>query len=373
MQCYEIKSRLEKYLDHRLDESEQDEITFHLQNCPHCTQELRSLQKIEEIIKSNLYWEPPKEYWKTVPKIITTRLGLNVRPSVFEKLHALANDPILSKRFRWGLASAFAGIALIVIVKLIDIPNLSKSPMTNGHKTTKEPIAQELVSQSSNLPKKLASISDKGAEEKDTSNIKSDSGIEINEAISSHNEISQAWFERSSISCLNPKKPNEKTYSYNHQLIPVANTNLLFDRAIKSEDVDKNADAAFPIQRTFGMGGNISSSQRAKAQNNSHELTEAENCFTETLWIVQQSHSLSEKRNIWLSYVSRERDPTYRSLGIYNLALVLSQLVEKTKDPEMAEEALSFYKENEKSLQFQMSPRRYQTKIKILETIVNSR
>jgi hypothetical protein len=393
MECFFTKSKLQQYLDDALAELDRQKITIHLQNCPHCTGELKRLQEIDEAFKSNFYAEPPKDYWSTVPKIITSRLGLNPRPSAFEKLKALFDGLAVSRKVRWGLTGALVALTLIVFVRVFYVPRPHKSPVADepsiAQKTSAEPQLADLSNPHKNEQKDFNS--ETNSEEKIKANkamsLPPEISAEQNLATRSSNRFaapqvgngsnpekydSQFAIAKRGIVSLNPHKLNKKPRSYNQKLIPVANTDLLLNK-VNSDDSDKKTDPAFPNQWTFAMDRSISSSAGAKAQDNPNELTEAENSFTETLWFAQQSSTLIEKRNIWLSYINRERDHTYRSLGIYNLALVLSQLAEESKDPEMAEKALSFYQEHEKSLRFQMGSPRYQIKLKILQTIINGK
>lgn len=370
MQCYFIKSKIEKYLDHELAESERHEIMTHLQNCTDCTEELESLRKIEEIAKSDLYVEPPKEYWKTVPKIINSRLGLRAQPAYSERLARLARGFVPAKRLRWGLASTFAVVGLIILVRLIHIPDLLESPVNDAQNVVNKTIADNLVAESSKLQVEVKTgLKDNKQETLSPNRSPEELEIRITEPVSTP-AASLTLFEESEIKSLNPRKPRQMTHAYDEQLIPISNANLVLDTSLALEDSDESENIAFPIQRTFARG-DIPGSQKLAIQNRPGETEEAENTFTETLWIVQQSKSLSEKRNIWLSYINREEDPTYRSLGIYNLALVLSEIAEKSKQPESAKEAMDFYKEHEKSLRVQMGARRYEIKTNLFQTIIN--
>ena len=100
------------------------------------------------------------------------------------------------------------------------------------------------------------------------------------------------------------------------------------------------------------------------------ESNDANNEFSEIMLIVHQSNALSEKRNILLSYIARETDSTYRSMAVFELALILKQIAEESNKSEAAKQALDFFKENERSLRFQMKAR-YDSSIHSLKSILN--
>ena len=86
--------------------------------------------------------------------------------------------------------------------------------------------------------------------------------------------------------------------------------------------------------------------------------------------IVQESKTLAEKRNTWLSSMNRETDITYRSLAVYNLALVLARIAEENKYPDDAAEARSFFLEYEEALRFQMGDERFHDKLNLFDVIL---
>ncbi len=370
MECYTVRSKLEKYLDEALTEGERHAVSVHLQDCADCAREFDNLKHLEGLFKNDLFEEPPKEYWRHVPKRITSRLGFKEQPGVFEKLRVLVkNSLIQSRRVRWGLATAFAGLAVVILVRLIYSPTISEAPVVDAQDTKKGPVVSKLTNELNKSDETLPLISENT--EKNKAIALSTQMQKVGQAGSPSESDSENKIVASveDINVLTPHTLKRKTYSHSQQLIPVSNTSLITNSGVKVED--SNEGMELPTQRTLAID-NISSSQILNFQKESDKLREMEDSFTETLWIVQQSHSLSEKRNIWLSYIGREKDPTYRSLAIYHLALVLSQIAENTKDAEMAQEALNFYRENEKSLRFQMGVRRYQIKINILETIMRN-
>jgi hypothetical protein len=157
------------------------------------------------------------------------------------------------------------------------------------------------------------------------------------------------------------EKPN-----FDEVIYPVPNTSFIIAMELIKEE-EKNALA--PEVRTFSFNlGERSTLQPLQERPENLEALESE--FYEILWITQETNILTEQRNIWLSYLSRETDPTFRSLAIFNLAWVLSKIAEETRNPVKAKEALDFLKEHQESLRFQMK-QRFEEKVGTLLAIIN--
>ena len=126
-----------------------------------------------------------------------------------------------------------------------------------------------------------------------------------------------------------------------------------------------------PLQRTFALNKQgARSSQPDVVSELPDEIKKIRSGFLETLWIVQESQTLGEKKNIWLSYIDRESDITYRSLADYNLALVLAKMAEDSKDRDLATEARNFFLTHEEALRFQMGNQRFDNKSSLFDKIL---
>ena len=122
------------------------------------------------------------------------------------------------------------------------------------------------------------------------------------------------------------------------------------------------------MQRTFALDKqNAQFSQADAVSDLPEEIKRIRSGFLETLWIVQESKAMDEKKNIWLSYINRESDITYRSLAIYNLALVLAKIAEESTDLGHAAEARSFFLGHEEALRFQMGNERFDNKLSLFD------
>lgn len=338
MKCVDVNSKLEKYIDGALSKNERQEIANHLKICPDCKREIELLKRVDALGKLDIYPEPPAEYWKTLPKTITTRLGLRSETTQLEKLSTFFNTLFLSKSFRWGLASAFAILIFIFLFK-------EKNYFISDIDENLEVKASESISQ--NLHEKVESPK---IQSKDL------------------NEDNQIIIAKEPITSLRPRK-QQITFPSIQQLYPISPSES-FESKSKSKVHPKEM---VPERLAFQRSENVQQIQNKQSPTGTIVLDLKENSFAETLWFVQQSETLNEKKNIWLSYIMREPDPTYRSLGIYHLALILSKQVENSKDLNKAMEALNFYKKNEKSLRFQIGKEEYQRNIDFFKTIIKNR
>lgn len=372
MSCNLIKSKLEGYLDRKTSDNENREIEAHLSTCPDCRKELQAIKHIDALAKRISFPEPPQEYWKTVPKIIIKRVGLRDEPSVVEQLTIFINEIFVSKSLRWGLTGAFSALVLFFIFKAVGGFKKSDSFTTNKPVIIQKTIPEDLVSDSPSIKAKVPWYSEPTKNEEII-----EDNQEVDEALTTKTEIgtehdmkeiNDMMIAKENVESLPPRK-HQYEHSYFEEIIPVPQSELFSLNKYLDDSEDKPKKRA---TATFGLqfGEDVTGSKQQNP-NGTDEFEETQSNFAETLWIVQQIRALSEKRNIWLSYISREKDPTYRSLGIYNLALVLSKQVEESNDPEKATEALTFYLEHEKSLRVQMGPKRYQMKIDIFNKVIN--
>jgi hypothetical protein len=152
-------------------------------------------------------------------------------------------------------------------------------------------------------------------------------------------------------------------------LLPVVTATPDFEMDAAAEvarDDDRDAEVygVLGMQRT-----DMTLSAPVPAEESQRDIPE-ESSFNEIMWIVQQSTSLDEKRNIWLSYIGRETVDTYRSLGVYHLALVLSQIAEQTRSTEKAGKAAEFFEANQIILRQLLGDDRFNRKVATLRTIM---
>jgi hypothetical protein len=370
MSCNIIKSKFESYLDRTTSDHENREIEAHVNTCPDCRKALQAIKHIDALAKRLSFPEPPHQYWKTVPKIIVKRLGLRAEPSVVEQVAIFINEIFVSKSLRWGLTGAVSVLVLFFIFKAVGGFKKSDSFTTHEPVTIQETIPEDLILESPSTKAEVPLYSETRRNQKEieegvgeTLTTKTEIGTETDVK-----EIDEMIIAKENVESLPPRK-HQYEHSYFEEIIPVPQSELFSLNKYLDDSEDKTPKR---VAATVGLqlGKDVTGSQQQNLSP-ADEFEEAQNNFAETLWIVQQMSALSEKRNIWLSYIGREKDPTYRSLGIYNLALVLSKQVEESNDPEKATEALNFYIEHEKSLRVQMGPKRYQLKIDIFNKVIN--
>ena len=391
MNCNLIKSKLGSYIDRTISHAEIQEIEEHLDTCPECSQTITTIKHIDALGRRLMYSGPLPEYWKTLPKTITNRLGLRAETNLAEKLTIIVNEFFVSKTLRWGLTGALAALGLIFIFKEVYRPEKPKLLKTNEKESVS--LSSEIINSKKEIederkvkqiePGKEKSLTIETAKIAEKNSLENEPTLKpesitgefygrIESPIETPNdikEIKKQTVAKGKVDRMQPRKQKFEL-SYAQELVPIP-PELLFSDNEYLEDSKEKTKIRVPESLGFQLGQNVQAPQQQQNSKSSKEFEEAESSFAETLWIVQQSRTLSEKRNIWLSYISREKDPTYRSLGIYNLALVLSKQAEESKDPEKAMEALTFYTEHEKSLVVQMGPKRYQMKMDVFKMIIN--
>lgn len=356
MTCYDAKEKIGMYMDAVLDDAETAEMADHLADCSACALVYASLKKVDDVFRTDFMPQPPPEYWNTLPQIVTRRLGLRRGRSVFKKVSVLMQEYFTPRGVKWGLVGAVAVSALIFSVKSFYLPSsevsiTQPSVIESGNNASQNPGASQ------NTPTQTPQQS-----EKETPVTE----VELAAAPVSSSDYGE------SMSAGNVRRLPARLQSFTppqqkKALYPTTSFNTDMFATLDEEEVAE--DAAQWRVFALTLSGD---SRRTSSSTEVSRIDDPQSSFSQTLWIVQQSTSMDEKRNIWLSYINREKDATYRALGIYNLALTLSKIAEDSKDSQNAKAALAFFKEHEDLLKIQMGNERYLLKTKVFESLIKN-
>jgi len=316
-------------------------------------------RRIEDLVREPIFVEPADEFWENNPARIVQRLGLHASITPWQKFLNDVTGVFATPAFRVTVAGAFTLFLFFLLsnhkqpprdrdIESLSVPKAAPQ-LADGVAVPPSPLAENVLPDEKLTQPELRTTSDaeafapKPAEESTT---------------------------RVAFAAVTPLPyrsilPMPLEGDLGQELIPLANASFLVSSLSKEEDSRDLRPAAFGSDVSGRRLRNGSTGEMAK------DLPDQDSDFAETAWIVQESPSLSEKKSIWLSFLAREKDPTYRSLGIYNLALVLSRIAEESGARKDAQKALKFFTENEASLRFQMSDRRYDAEIKALLRIAS--
>lgn len=371
MNCFETKAKIGCYRDQSLSAGEMHEIASHLSTCPSCATEFRHLEEIETAVKSGIFAEPQIDYWNGIPKRITSRLGLRTHSSVLTQASEAIQTLVAGLRFRWGLVGAFAVAALLFFITKTQLPEQEVREAVSQIQAEKS--SASVSSPESVKTREVVSSKTKSKEitepmiEEESSLM---TGTEIKQEKSQDKPIYLNDDELIALNRIKGKPLREQsveTSSFRQQLYPIPITErivLLQDEARENENN--------PLLRTFALDNrNARAPKLPGVSELPDEIKQIRSGFLETLWIVQESQTLQEKKNIWLSYISRESDITYRSLAVYNLALVLANIAEESRNFGDANEARTFFLKHQKALRFQMGDSRFERKLQIFESIID--
>lgn len=375
MNCYTVTEKLCEFFDGGLPVEEMREVETHLERCLECTRELRYLQQIDILMQEDLYPPPDEDYWSNTPKVIMRRLDLRSKASISERFFYVLSSLMPPARLRWAVVGVLAIFLMLFLSRVLYLP---KSKTTLATKST----VAETRKDRGEFAKNSA-----GTGKKSTAEIAGDSNVKVNKrakakapaASTSKTSIAfskdvKVATERSNftgpVNKLTPhalEQGNLAKLQFDQELIPLPAAEFLVASTLSETDTPSQK----PLVQSFAEDRNARQMQPTSKSGSSEASGEkTESSFAETMWIVQQSSRLSEKKNIWLSYINRETDATYRSMGIYNLALIFAKIAEESKDPDKAKDALEFFKENEQSLRFQMGDSRYELKISTFNMLI---
>ena len=357
MNCFDFESKMGGYLDQSLPGAEIDEISSHLSTCSTCSVKLAQTQRIGRLFRKQIFPEPGEDYWEKTPMKIVRRLGLHPKITLWQQLLDQLGGLFASPAFRVAVAGAFT-VALFFLLSNYwrGVESVAVRDSVSDHvQVQKEPV--DLPSQDppivenleQSLPTLVAGSDAANADPPETAGVQKQEAFEPGMEPLAYRSLLQVPFESGTA----------------HELIPIANSLFL----LSSDDTKDDGDRRNLSTSSFGadvLGNRGKHGARGQAR---QDVPDQDSDFAETAWIVQESQSLSEKKSIWLSFMAREKDPTYLSLGIYNLALVLSRIAEESRDQQSAQEALQFFVEHETSLRFQMNDGHYDAKMKTLRLI----
>ncbi|RMD93731.1 MAG: zf-HC2 domain-containing protein [Calditrichaeota bacterium] len=378
MNCETFKKYIHLYLDDLLFENQLIEFKEHLQNCDSCKNELTAYEKLDIIARTEILPSPPGDYWDELPQIVIRRLGLVPKPSPIHLILTKLTDLWFTPQFRWGMVATLlvAGLIFATLPFLHKEPlNLTNIQFTESQKPVEKekpvipPVELNAKSQQKiqKTPKSKTPPVSIVKKFPDTT-TKRRNVLTKNKMQKTPNF--RSLLPKNLVGMLTPRLLSfTQNLTIDHELYPIPATDFL---PLKDLVVNEHSDTRYRVLDRFALdvSGSRTPVTTMQLPEISSETPPVQGAYLEVLWIVQQSVSLEEKKNIWLSYISREQDPTYKSLGIYHLALVLSQEATETRDQEKARKALRFYFENEKALRFQMGEHRYEMKINNLKKVI---
>ncbi len=385
MNCETTQERLGTYLDGECSAEEARAIAEHLARCNGCAHELALLQRLESTVRAQKLVGPNAEYWNDVSAAVLARLGLNragarTRWGLGRLGAALADALLPPTRLAWA-GLAVAAVVLVVVwfqgrergpVRPPEMAHEQPKALTPSSGPREEAALPSVRVESDEVEAPPASLTQNVPAVKPTSPQGTGDMPVAQDAKTEPERVAvlepQEWRD-GAVRPLPPRAAQvveiEKP-RFDDLIYPVLNARFLVDNLETGDEVDQDR---LPV-RTLSLG-TTPAKGFSGPPTQIEQLRELGNDFYETFWIVEQSVTLEEKRNIWLSYLKRETNPTYRALGVFNLAIVLSQLVEQTRDPELAQEALEFFQENARALNFQMGEKRYQQKVQEFRKLVN--
>ncbi|MFQ5677154.1 MAG: anti-sigma factor family protein [bacterium] len=382
MECLEIRPRLGFYLDQSLPSDEVNEIREHLNTCPACLTVVEQMERFESLLGSIAFAEPSYDYWLEVPRKIIARIDFKRRNSWVSSLTGSIRELASLKGVQFGFIGAVATAAIVLfLVKpkisgndsvSIQVSSTTRTESTQVTLMTPEappvpalesgtptPINKELEGQ---LPKTVAIAVDRPI-------LKSKSMAPVDNYEADDPGIlgNTSLFSLNTVQVKHLRSQDEKSRVQTQQIYPIPFTENVPPKykPVSTNDDDK------PILRTFALDTrNVRSTKGSGVPELPNTVTNIRSNFLETLRIVRESSSLGEKKNIWLSYLGRESDVTYRMLGIYNLAFVLTKIAEDSKGLDEANEAHKFYLAHEKALRSQMGDKGFDDKLAFFQSII---
>jgi len=128
--CSSISKLLEKYFDQQVTDKERSLVESHLRDCPNCQGELRSMEKLKDLVKAPIEGAVQEEDFHWVWQKVQRGIQLRERSTGWESLRSwLDLSPLFRKRV---LIPVAATIAVLLIAAQLLFKEFSSYPRLSG-------------------------------------------------------------------------------------------------------------------------------------------------------------------------------------------------------------------------------------------------
>ncbi len=350
MKICHFSSKISSFADEALDGSDRVDVARHLEDCTLCQLELRQLRDLDTLFIAGLFEPPTQTYWNEVPVRVISRLNLLPEKN---RLGIWWNDVLNAvtsiSGWRMAAAGAFAMIFIILMLKKYE-------PWTNQ---STEIIAPGIVDNNSELAAVTSPAVTPGTPE--TTDLPQ--AVAANVPSAKKTAPDNQFPEPETVAARGLKTISAPLVKDDF-ITPLPSPKFLIP-----EKEMYAAQGGNPAIRIFSKEASGWAFQDVDGFRAYPDLPQFKSDFAQTLWLVQSSSELDEKRNIWLSFISREPDDTYYAMGVYNLAQVLFQISRETLEPERARTAIQFYDRNEAVLRPQLGDKKFEEYLNVLNSL----
>jgi predicted anti-sigma-YlaC factor YlaD len=116
--CSSVLKLLEKYFDQEVTNKEKIFIEDHLQNCPACREELRSMEELRTLIKAPFEEVIQKEDFPWLWQKIEREIRLQEKQTWWQSLLSWLNVSLLFKKKVWIPAAVTIGILIFITAQI---------------------------------------------------------------------------------------------------------------------------------------------------------------------------------------------------------------------------------------------------------------
>lgn len=126
MTCLEAAPLISGLLDHELTEDENGSLRQHLDQCPTCTDEVASLQRVRETLGQVRLWEPPPEAWDKLRLevyhrveratgwvLVSAGMVALIAYGAWHLATTVLVDPVIPLAVRWGIGLVSSGLVVL--------------------------------------------------------------------------------------------------------------------------------------------------------------------------------------------------------------------------------------------------------------------
>ena len=355
--CLEIRNKLERYIDGELSDQERAAIEAHLSHCTDCARELEILKSIDAIGKSEIFPDPPQDYWQQLRQNIMSQISPpDKKSSRLADILTMLKSMILPAKVSYRLVGLAATAVIVlfifyfsfvqkgtfelpIVIDETDFIQMTEQKTKSLERPTEITFAEEFPQEKNGAQavKKKKSLQDKEISQPSTPSAESE--LKIEPAPDQPNQmvaLSESLADGG----------GKKDFVAPGTAIPAAAESIPVTEKMGRSEITPTVIASHRdrseingVQVNKGIPDRLHVKSASLADSS---LIQFNNVFRH----VKHIENLSEKIQVWEEYVIQKPELEFLKRAKYQQALLYYQLAKEKMTADDMRQALKFYQEN---------------------------